>query len=826
MSAIAKSSRLVMLGIDAAEHTVIDALIARGRMPNLARLRRAGRYGLLRSPSDLYSGAVWPTFYSGRRVPWHGIYHNKLWQPARMCCTVPDEQTYHTRPFWESLAPAMRTCIVDVPLVLGQARAAKGVYLNGWATHDSAALQSSPSNLHRELERAFGPRVLPRDNFGRQDLQSLEQLLGELLRATEQLQRIALALLRRETWDFACIVFGAAHRAGHYLWDLTQARDASAATEEQRARLAAAVERVYEAVDAALEELLAYIGTDIPVIVFSLHGMGPNDGWNEIVPEILDAWRASRSQQVVRRGALYNARKALVGAARPLLRHIRPGLPPNWCPCGPHACTTGSRHGSFRCPWISRGYCASICAGVSATASCTRAATTSPSAHSWRSFSAHCGMRLRAGRSCQASCARMRSPRRPPVPRWATGSHRSLASSAHERRAGLDLEPAAGLPMPGAALAALGPHGQSFTGWLVHRRGPGRCRWHRLESARCARSGADGTSFTRARARRRPTRPPYPSGQHMIIDARRDTPRRPLECDLCVIGAGAAGLTLATQLESPRRLICVLESGGRVISHTTQALLAGESDANYPPLQTTRAAALGGSTQVWSGWCRPLDANDFEHRVKIPHSGWPIKSAELQPYYVQAHEILQLGPYDYDPATWERVSGSTRWPLLEEQIATLLFRQSPVRFGSAFAPELRKSAGIRIYLHANVLRLEYSAQGNAVAAVEAVTLNGQKFEVRPRLTVLAAGGIENARLLLLSNRPGRELGHVRSPIGRYFTEHGFVDGADFRPSSFQSDAATLPAAARPGAAGAPDRRRTGHAARRTRCASRRRGAAT
>jgi choline dehydrogenase-like flavoprotein len=268
----------------------------------------------------------------------------------------------------------------------------------------------------------------------------------------------------------------------------------------------------------------------------------------------------------------------------------------------------------------------------------------------------------------------------------------------------------------------------------------------------------------------------------MIIDARRDTPRRPLECDLCVIGAGAAGLTLATQLESPRRLICVLESGGRVISHTTQALLAGESDANYPPLQTTRAAALGGSTQVWSGWCRPLDANDFEHRVKIPHSGWPIKSAELQPYYVQAHEILQLGPYDYDPATWERVSGSTRWPLLEEQIATLLFRQSPVRFGSAFAPELRKSAGIRIYLHANVLRLEYSAQGNAVAAVEAVTLNGQKFEVRPRLTVLAAGGIENARLLLLSNRPGRELGHVRSPIGRYFTEHGFVDGAIFVPA--------------------------------------------
>jgi len=267
----------------------------------------------------------------------------------------------------------------------------------------------------------------------------------------------------------------------------------------------------------------------------------------------------------------------------------------------------------------------------------------------------------------------------------------------------------------------------------------------------------------------------------MIIDARRDVPRRPLECDLCIIGAGAAGITLAMRLESPRRLICVLESGGHVIGRATQALLAGESHANYPPLQITRAAALGGSTQVWSGWCRPLDADDFERRAGIPHSGWPIQFAELQPYYAQAHEILQLGPYDYDPAAWERVSGSTRWALLDEQIATLLFRQSPVRLGSAYASELTKSAGIRIYLHANVLRLKCSAQGNAVAAVEAATLSGQRFEVRPRLAVLAAGGIENARLLLLSTRQGGVLGHVRSPVGRYFTEHGFVDGAMFVP---------------------------------------------
>jgi predicted AlkP superfamily phosphohydrolase/phosphomutase len=327
MNAATHVGRVVMLGIDAAEHTLIDSLIARGRMPTLAGLRQRGSCGLLRSPADLYSGAVWPTFYSGQRVPWHGVYHNKLWQPGRMCCMVPDERTYRARPFWESLGNGqIRTCIVDVPLVLGKARASNGVYLNGWATHDLAETDSSPAGLRRDLRREFGHSVMPPENFGPQDTRSLERLLGDLLRATEQLQRVSLSLLRREAWDFTCIIFGAAHRAGHYLWDLNQARDADAAETKQRARLTAALERIYEAIDHALGELLRQVGADARVIVFSLHGMGPNGGWSEIVPEMLDAWRVSMSQQAARRGTLYALRKVLVGAARPILKRIPPKL--------------------------------------------------------------------------------------------------------------------------------------------------------------------------------------------------------------------------------------------------------------------------------------------------------------------------------------------------------------------------------------------------------------------------------------------------------------------------------------------------------------------
>jgi predicted AlkP superfamily phosphohydrolase/phosphomutase len=314
--------RVVLLGIDAAEYTLVESMVARGRLPALGDLLRQGVCGRLNSPASLYSGAVWPTFYSGQHPAWHGIYHNKLWQPARMCCIVPDEKTYPTRPFWESFSPhGIRNCVVDVPLVLGRPRTFDGVYLNGWGTHDTAATHSWPAPLLRQLRRKFGAPAMPAENFGVQTGRSLEQLCGDLLRATDQLRHVGVSLLRGDQWDFACVVFGAAHRAGHYLWDFGEARDIESVDFDRRRRLEVAVEEVYAAIDDALAAMLAECG-DALVIVFSLHGMGPNTGWSELVPDILDARRAALSQQEVRKGSLYRLRRSLVTRLRPILRHV------------------------------------------------------------------------------------------------------------------------------------------------------------------------------------------------------------------------------------------------------------------------------------------------------------------------------------------------------------------------------------------------------------------------------------------------------------------------------------------------------------------------
>ena len=231
---------VLMLGLDAAELTLIERMIAAGKMPALAALRARGCFGALESPAEAYAGAVWPSFYTGCDVPWHGIFHNKLWRPDAMRCEVPDDRWIASRPFWEGLgARGLRLCIIDVPMILGEPRPINGLYLGGWGTHDLISKGSEPKTLWRELERRYGAPLMPVEHFGPQTGATLERLADSLLRSTEQMERIACDLLARERWDFACVVFGATHRAGHYLWDLSQLEE-NALSQEQRRRLGSA----------------------------------------------------------------------------------------------------------------------------------------------------------------------------------------------------------------------------------------------------------------------------------------------------------------------------------------------------------------------------------------------------------------------------------------------------------------------------------------------------------------------------------------------------------------------------------------------------------
>ena len=95
--------------------------------------------------------------------------------------------------------------------------------------------------------------------------------------------------------------------------------------------------------------------------------------------------------------------------------------------------------------------------------------------------------------------------------------------------------------------------------------------------------------------------------------------------DLCIVGAGAAGISLALALRGKGLRVALLESRGHGYEREVQDDFEGEAlGAATLSLREMRLAGLGGSTGVWAGFCRPLDPADFGPRPGFAESGWPF----------------------------------------------------------------------------------------------------------------------------------------------------------------------------------------------------------
>ncbi|GAA0540389.1 choline dehydrogenase-like flavoprotein [Rhizomicrobium palustre] len=263
-----------------------------------------------------------------------------------------------------------------------------------------------------------------------------------------------------------------------------------------------------------------------------------------------------------------------------------------------------------------------------------------------------------------------------------------------------------------------------------------------------------------------------------FIDARTVPSGTVLETDLCIIGGGPSGICLALALAKTNLHVVLLESGGMEFDAKTQALYQGDtSGAPYLTLEASRLRFLGGSSNHWGGWCRPLDAIDFEKRDWLAHSGWPITKADVDRYFVKAHSLCEAGTLLYD-----RAADFTQDPILklaEGGVRTRFFQFSkmrdsvfPTHFGERYAPDLKKVAKLSVYLNANVTRLGLDKSGAKIAEIDVATLTGKHFKVKPRAAVLATGAIESARLLLASNdvRPSG-VGNSTDMVGRFFADH-------------------------------------------------------
>ncbi len=261
----------------------------------------------------------------------------------------------------------------------------------------------------------------------------------------------------------------------------------------------------------------------------------------------------------------------------------------------------------------------------------------------------------------------------------------------------------------------------------------------------------------------------------MILDFRAAATPAEFHADLCVIGAGAAGITIAHTLAGTGLSVYVVESGGLEPDGEIQALYEGQS-VGQPPIMDLAASRLryfGGTTGHWGGGCIPLDASDMAVRPWVPHSGWPITRATLEPYYDRARPILDLPDHRFgDPGLLSRMPHRPIGfdPALFTSLYSMSSRQP--RLGEVFRAQLERAANVTVLLNANLVEFDTNEAATSVRQASLRGLDGRKGSVRARYFVLACGGIENARLLLLSNsvcKPG--LGNDCGNVGRFFMDH-------------------------------------------------------
>lgn len=272
----------------------------------------------------------------------------------------------------------------------------------------------------------------------------------------------------------------------------------------------------------------------------------------------------------------------------------------------------------------------------------------------------------------------------------------------------------------------------------------------------------------------------------MFIDTRRVDEGTVVETTVCIIGGGVAGITLAREMEKKGIDTCLLESGGFDPDDDTRDLYRGEDvGLPYSFADGCRGRFLGGSSNCWGGWCRPLDPWDFEKRDWVAHSGWPFDLSELTPFYERTHALLKLGPNNFDPAFWEASIGRRdvrRFPLVTGKIRDTISQFSPpARFGKLYRDELRRARHVRIFLYANAVNIATDRSARTVSRIDVATLTGRKIAVSARLFVLATGGIENPRLLLASNKVQKEgLGNGNDLVGRFFMDHPRLQSGSIR----------------------------------------------
>lgn len=263
--------KLVLIGLDAGDREFVTEHAA--KLPNLTALLAEGRGGPLEA--EPMSGAVWPSFATRSRPDHHGIFHLHQWDADAMRMRRPDGDWTPIRPFWRDLGErGVRVVAFDIPFIFpGPSR--NVVEVQNWGSHDLVGpFASNDPSLAKHIRRTFGLHPMGFEIPVRKTAAQLAKILDRIVEGTAIKTRLTLALMREQPWDVFLVAFGETHRAGHMLWPDPDDPADPAPPE--------GVAKAYAAVDQAVGAIVREAGPDTDIVLFALHGMGPNSSQSHL----------------------------------------------------------------------------------------------------------------------------------------------------------------------------------------------------------------------------------------------------------------------------------------------------------------------------------------------------------------------------------------------------------------------------------------------------------------------------------------------------------------------------------------------------------------
>lgn len=273
-----------------------------------------------------------------------------------------------------------------------------------------------------------------------------------------------------------------------------------------------------------------------------------------------------------------------------------------------------------------------------------------------------------------------------------------------------------------------------------------------------------------------------------FMDARTDDVGEALDSSICIIGAGAAGITLARELSRTTPGVLLIEAGGLQMEGQTQGLFVGRQlGLRYHNLVACRLRYFGGTTNHWSGYCRANDPIDYEGRAELNLPQWPVNGEELAPYIEEAGATLNVDSSHFDPRAALTDRGLSADALVEDHssiLQTKVFQLSDrQRLGPLNKDALSEAENVRTVLNLNLTHIQLDEYGGRVSYLECKTMNQKTVRIHSKVFILCCHAIENARQLLISNDVmNTGIGNTGDHVGRYFMDHIYFHASKWIPS--------------------------------------------